>query len=98
MVFIQQKKAQPILCVQFYKTFTLESSCPQPEFLQLPSTLHDERWLKNLFEDGEERTALPEDWATLIPEVQKLSEDVNIIRLHVLNHYYAQIDCLKITF
>ena len=82
----------------FYKAFTLESSCPQQPFLQLPSTLKDDKWLKNFFEGDAKEESLPEDWATLIPEVQKLSDDVEVIRLHVLNHYYAQLDCLKITF
>ncbi|MER1985995.1 MAG: translation initiation factor 2 [Solibacillus sp.] len=90
--------AKPTIPSSFYKTFTLESSCPQQPLLQLPSTLKDEKWLKNLFEGDAKEASVPEDWMALIPEVQKLSDDVDVIRLHVLNHYYAQLDCLKITF
>lgn len=90
--------AKPTIPSSFYKAFTFESSCPQQPFLQLPSTLKDEKWLKNFFEGDAKQASLPEDWASLIPEVQKLSEDVDVMRLHILNHYYGQVDCLKITF
>lgn len=90
-------EGKPTVPSSFSKAFLLESSCPQQAFLQLPHTLQDDKWLKNNFET-EERAMLPEDWTALIPEVQKLSEDTDVVRLHVLNHYYAQVDCLKITF
>lgn len=82
----------------FDKAFTFESSCPQQAFFELPLLLKDDKWLKNNFTEQASQAALPEDWAALIPEVQKLSSDVDVIRLHVMNHYYTQVDCLKITF
>lgn len=94
----KQENAAPTIPASFYKSFMLASSCPQAGLAQLPALLHDEKWLNNSFEEGEEMVTLPEDWVTLIPEVMKLSDDLDVVRLHVLNHYYEQLDCLKITF
>lgn len=88
----------PTIPASFYKGFTLESSCEQAGLLQLPAVLKDERWLNYSFEQEKEMATLPEDWTTLIPEVMKLSDDLDVVRLHVLNHYYEQLNCLKITF
>ncbi|ATP41277.1 translation initiation factor 2 [Solibacillus sp. R5-41] len=82
----------------FYKSITLSSSCPNHAENQLPKTLMD---TKNLMLDSvtsEQQVNLPEDWSVILPEIQKLSGNTSVIRLHALINYYERLDCLKIDF
>lgn len=97
---VSNKKAElvPTVPASFYKTFTLSSSCPQPGLNELPSILKNEKWLNISFVQDEATKNLPNGWELLIPEVAKLSNDVDVVRLHVLNQYLGENTCLKISF
>lgn len=82
----------------FSKAITFSSSCPEKTLQQLPHTLKNEKWLKFSFEEGQTFEELPEGWELLIPQLTKLSSDTDIIRLQAFNHYYSQLDCLKVQF
>ena len=82
----------------FYKKITLESSCPKNAELQLPKTLKDTKWLTVQAADELEGGVVPEDWLTRVLEIQKLSTNPSVIRLHMFLNYYERLDCLKITF
>lgn len=82
----------------FYKKMTLQSSCSKQGELQLPKTLKDSKWLTLQATEGVADAAIPEDWQQRVEETRKLSTNPSIIRLHLLNNYFEQLDCLKITF
>ncbi|MEK4627854.1 MAG: translation initiation factor 2 [Solibacillus sp.] len=82
----------------FYKKMTLSSSCPTTSELQLPNLLMDEKWLSVETLTDAQQANVPKDWGTNLAEVQKLTNQVNVIRLHMLMNYYEQLDCLKVTF
>ncbi|MEK4426402.1 translation initiation factor 2 [Solibacillus sp. FSL K6-1523] len=82
----------------FYKPFVLSSSCPNQAEKQLPKTLMDTKLLTLDRVTSEQQVDLPEDWSTILPEIQKLSENVSVIRLHALINYYELVDCVKIDF
>lgn len=82
----------------FYKKMTLQSSCTKPDQLQLPKTLKDSKWLTLQGTDSITDAAIPEDWQQRVEGVMKLSTNPSVIRLHLLNNYFEQLDCLKITF
>lgn len=82
----------------FYKPIVLSSSCPKYAEKQLPKTLKDTKWLTLDRVASEQQTDLPEDWGVILPEIQKLSENTSVIRLHALINYYERLDCVKIDF
>lgn len=82
----------------FYKPIILSSSCPNQAEKQLPKTLMDSKLLTLDRVTSEQQVDLPEDWGTQLPEIQKLSENTSIIRLHALINYYERLDCVKIEF
>ncbi|AWE08179.1 translation initiation factor 2 [Lysinibacillus sp. 2017] len=84
----------------FYKQMTLTSSCPKHAELQLPSLLKDEKWFTGqaLAVNEDTKNVVPDNWNQQILEIQKLSTNVGVIRLHLLMNYYEHLDCLKVTF
>ncbi|MEG0471802.1 MAG: translation initiation factor 2 [Solibacillus sp.] len=82
----------------FYKAITLSSSCPNQAEKQLPKTLMDTKWLTLDSVTGEQQVNLPDDWSVILPEIQKLSGNTSVIRLHALINYYERLDCIKIDF
>ena len=82
----------------FYKPLVLSSSCPKQAEKQLPITLKDAKTLTLDRVTSEQQADLPEDWSVILPEIQKLSENTSIIRLHALINYYERLDCVKINF
>lgn len=82
----------------FYKAITVSSSCPNPAEQQLPQTLKDPKWLTLKEVSADQKAKLPADWGTIIPGIQKLSENNSVIRLHALINYFERLNCLKINF
>lgn len=82
----------------FYKPFVLSSSCPNQAEKQLPKTLLDPKLLMLDQVTSEQQVDLPGDWGTKLPEIQKLSENTSVVRLHALINYYESLDCVKINF
>jgi hypothetical protein len=81
----------------FYKKMTLSSSCSPNKVLQLPKLLLDEQWLTVQMLSETDQEKVPEDWEENLAEIQKLTNKVGVIRLHMLMNYYEQLDCLKVT-
>lgn len=83
----------------FSKAFTFSSNaCSSKAIASVPLHLKDEHALKIYFEPNEGIKDLPEDWESFMQSIAKLSEDVNVIRLHTLNYYLTENKCLKIDF
>ena len=82
----------------FFKPFTVGAACSNATIQKIPLLLKDEKYLKNYFEQETNKGEVPEDWGTLLQATTKLSNDIDIIRLHLLSHYYSANDCLKISF
>lgn len=82
----------------FYKKLTLSSSCPVNVDNKIPATLKDTKWLTLSEAAANAQEGVPADWVANLTEVQKLSADLSVIRLHMLINYYEGLDCLKITF
>lgn len=94
----KEESALTVVPSAFYKKVTLQSSCAKPGQLQLPKTLKDSKWLTLQGTEGVKDAAIPEDWQQRVEEIMKLSTNPSIIRLHLLNNYFEQLDCLKMTF
>ena len=82
----------------FYKQVTLTSACKNAVENQIPNLLKDEKWLNGQIIVEADKQGLPDDWLTQIAEIQKLSSNVGVVRLHLLINYYESLDCLKFTF
>ena len=82
----------------FYKHVTLTSTCKNAAENQIPNLLKDEKWLTGQPIIEADKQGLPDNWLTQIAEIQKLSSNVGVVRLHLLINYYESLDCLKFTF
>lgn len=82
----------------FYKHVTVTSACQKPIENQIPSLLKDEKWLNGQALAEGDKQELPEEWLEQIAEIQKLSSNVGVVRLHLLINYYESLNCLKVTF
>ena len=82
----------------FYKHVTLTSACKNAAENQIPNLLKDEKWLTGQPIVEADKQGLPDNWLTQIAEIQKLSSNVGVVRLHLLINYYESLDCLKFTF
>ncbi|MEO4052117.1 hypothetical protein [Solibacillus sp. CAU 1738] len=82
----------------FFKPLIVGAACSNSALQNLPLRLQDEKYLKNYFELEHKEGDVPSDWASLLQATTTLSKDVNVIRLHLLAHYYSENDCLKIKF
>ena len=82
----------------FYKQVTVTSACQNAAQNKIPSLLKDEKWLNGQAIDEADKQGIPEDWLTKIDEIQKLSTNVGVVRLHLLINYYEGLNCMKLTF
>lgn len=82
----------------FFKPMTIGAACSVNTIQKIPLLLQDEKYLKNNFEQEKNKGEVPDDWGSLLQATAKLSSDIDVIRLHLLAHYYSANDCLKISF
>ena len=82
----------------FYKQVTVASACQNAAENKIPSLLKDEKWLNGQAVVEADKQGLPADWLTKIDEIQKLSTNVGVVRLHLLINYYEGLNCMKLTF
>ncbi|WP_431027345.1 hypothetical protein [Lysinibacillus sp. LZ02] len=91
-----ESKMEP---TSFSKSFQFYSeACPQDAIANIPIYVQDENKLKNNFEQSTNGGQAPDDWKAFMESITALSDDINVIRLHALAHFYEQQDCLKIKF
>lgn len=79
----------------FYYT---ASSCSESSLKQIPSIIKSDDRSKFYFDDGNIPDDLPEDWQSVTQALSTFSNDLNVIRLHILSHYFSKNDCMKISF
>lgn len=83
----------------FVKPFKMSgASCEKKELQQLPTLLKNKDRSKFYFDDTSNKKNLPSDWHTITVALTSLSNDLSIIRMHLLAHYFSKNDCLKIEF
>jgi hypothetical protein len=82
----------------FYKQVMVTSACQNAVENKIPSLLKDEKWLNGQAIDEADKQGVPEDWLTKIDEIQKLSSNVGVVRLHLLINYYEGLNCMKLSF
>ncbi len=82
----------------FFKPMTIGAACSEKTIQNIPLLLQDEKYLKNFFEQEQNKEDVPDDWGSLLQGTTMLSNDIDVIRLHLLAHYYSANDCLKISF
>lgn len=83
----------------FSKPFRINSAaCTDPAMQKLPVYLASADPAKFNFEGSGNEAAIPKDWLANIAAISTLSKDINVIRVQLLAHYFAQNDCLKIEF
>ncbi|HBT73630.1 MAG TPA: hypothetical protein DEB37_15710 [Lysinibacillus sp.] len=83
----------------FKKAFTVSgASCKEPTLAELPTALADKKATKLNFKENGKDSTLPEDWQSIGAAASTISNDVNIIRLHVFAHYQSKNTCLQVKF
>ncbi|KOY81079.1 hypothetical protein I6G82_03840 [Lysinibacillus macroides] len=83
----------------FKKTFSVSGeSCKEPTLVEIPAVLADKNAKKLNFGENAKDTTLPEDWQTVGKAASTISNDINIIRLHVFAHYQSKNTCLQVIF
>lgn len=83
----------------FVKPFKLSSdACKKKELQELPKILKSDDKSKFYFEDKKTKNQYPSDWKTVTVALTNLSEDLSVVRMHLLAHYYSKNNCLKIEF
>ncbi|MED3660977.1 hypothetical protein NST62_08005 [Ureibacillus sp. FSL K6-8385] len=83
----------------FVKPFTLSAEgCKKPALKNLPSLLKNDDSLKLNFEGGKKMGDLPPDWESITFALSSISNDLSVVRMHLLAHYFTENDCLKIKF
>ncbi|WP_052344292.1 hypothetical protein [Bacillus ndiopicus] len=92
------KQVATLVPSAFSKQLSIVAACTEPTIQKLPEILMDEKYLKNYFEQEPKEGEVPADWGQILTAVSSLSEDINVMRLHILTHYYGENDCLKIKF
>ncbi len=74
------------------------ASCSESSLKSLPELLKSDDRSKFYFEDGKIPDDLPEDWKSVTQALSTFSDDLDVVRLHILSHYFSKNDCMKITF
>lgn len=92
------KQPESLTPSAFFKQLSVVAGCTKPTLQKLPEILMDEKYLKNYFEQTPKEGEVPADWGKILTAVSSLSNDINVMRLHLLVHYYGENDCLKIEF
>lgn len=81
----------------FTKPFKFSGqSCGKKELQELPSTLKSNDKSKYFFEGENRNGNFPSDWKSVTIALNSLSDDLSVIRMHLLAHYYSKNNCLKI--
>ena len=85
--------------VSFAKSFKFSSaSCSEEALKKLPNTLKSNDPSKFYFEEGSVPKDYPADWFSITTALSTISQDLGVVRLHLLTHFYKENDCLKIEF
>ncbi|MGN4124273.1 hypothetical protein ACMGD3_04520 [Lysinibacillus sphaericus] len=83
----------------FKKVFSVTGdSCKEATIKELPVVFADKKATKLNFKDNAKDSTLPPDWQTVGAAVSSISNDINIIRLHLFAHYKKNNTCLQIKF
>lgn len=83
----------------FVKPFRINSAgCTEESMKKLPVFLANQDPSKFNFGGSGNEGAKPKDWDSNITAISTLSKDLNVIRVQLLAHYFAQNDCLEIEF
>lgn len=83
----------------FAKAFTFSGAgCTNKTLQNLPTLLKSNDRSKFYFEEGKVPENLPKDWQSITTALSSLSDDLAVVRLHLLTHYFSKNDCMKIKF
>ncbi|MFL1996590.1 hypothetical protein VYF65_002326 [Lysinibacillus irui] len=83
----------------FKKAFSVSGeSCKEPTLAEIPAALADKNATKLNFKEKGKDSTLPEDWQSIGAAASTISNDLNIIRLHVFSHYQSKNTCLQVKF
>ncbi|MEC1178352.1 hypothetical protein P9B03_07660 [Metasolibacillus meyeri] len=92
------KQTAALMPSAFFKQLSIVAGCTEATIQRLPEILMDEKYLKNYFDQAPKEGEVPADWGEILTAVSSLSDDINVMRLHLFTHYYGANDCLKIEF
>lgn len=78
--------------------FVSTHNCEDGAIAQLPNHLKNEALLNSQNDETVKGIVLPSDFSEVKAQAQRISDDVNIIRLYILFHYLKNEACTKIQF
>ena len=85
--------------VSFAKSFKLSGgACSEESLKKLPTMLKSNDPSNFYFEEGSVPKDYPKDWYSITSALSRVSEDLGVVRLHLLTHFFKENDCLKIGF
>ena len=83
----------------FIKTFSLSGAgCSEESLHTLPKWLASENSVKFNFGQQVANGGLPKDWASVQATAVSISDDMDVVRLHLIFHYLSSAKCLSLQF
>lgn len=95
-----EKKIKSIVTKDsFVKPFVLNgAACEEKGVKIIPQLLAVDKVAKLNISDSKSGQATPVDWKTAVTTATKVSKELEIVKLMILEHYVSQNDCLQIKF
>lgn len=78
--------------------YVSSSSCEDPKVKKVMELMQQEDLSKKTFDSIAKKEEYPADLLEIVQAISAFSDESSIMRLHVLSHYFATNDCLKMNF
>lgn len=95
-----EKKIKSIVTKDsFIKPFTLNgAACEEKGLKIVPQLLEVDKVAKLNISDSKSGQATPVDWKATVTSATKVSKELEIVKLMLIEHYVSQNDCIEIKF
>lgn len=95
-----EKKIKSIVTKDsFVKPFSLNGvACEEKELKSIPQLLAVSKVAKLNISDSKSGQVPPADWKATVADATKVSDELEHVKLMLLEHYVSQNDCLEIKF
>lgn len=94
-----EETLKPDKGTSFVKRFQLNSTaCKEETVRTLPKWLASENSLNFNFSNGDITGVLPQDWESVRSTAISVSEDMDVVRMYLIFHYFSSSSCLNLKF